>query len=70
MEWIKIDKENLYEDGEVLAANFTKKTYGYGEKIIGYLHVGDDTGEVCCENEYELLNGATHYININEHDVV
>ena len=67
MEWIKIDKENVYEDGEVLAANFQAGTYGYKEKVIGYLIIED--GEICCENEYERLENATHYINLNEHDL-
>jgi hypothetical protein len=48
MEWIKIDKNNL-PDGEVLSANFEIGTYGYKEKIIGYLSM--DKSEIICESE-------------------
>lgn len=66
MEWIKLNKENLPEH-EVLAANFKPRTYGYNEKLIGYLNYED--GEIVCENEHEVLEGCTHYIDINKHDV-
>lgn len=65
--WIKIDLENLPEH-DVLAANFKARTYGYKEKCIGYLTANDE-GMASCENEYELLEGVTHYIDINKHDV-
>ena len=66
IKWTKIDKENLPEE-TVLAANFKPYTYGYTEKVIGYLHIDDDV--VKCENEYEVLEGCTHFVEINEFDV-
>lgn len=67
MEWIKIDRNNL-PDVEVLAANFKPETYGYTEKIIGYVALNDD-GIIFCESENEILENCTHYIEINKHDV-
>lgn len=64
MKWLKIDFNNLPE-GEVLAANFNKDTYGYREKIIGYL-VADDI----CENDYEILENCTHYIDLKKYDLI
>ena len=63
MEWLKIDFSNL-PNGEILAANFNSGTYGYKEKIIGYL--ADDGA---CENEHEMLMNCTHYIDLNKHDI-
>jgi len=63
MEWILIDKDNLPE-GEVLAANFKKGTYGYSEKLIGYLYE-----DMICSSDDEQLENCTHYIEINKHDV-
>ncbi len=64
--WIKIDKENLPE-GKVLAANFKARTYGYKEKLIGYMYI--DENEISCEGVGVTLSGCTHYIDINKHDV-
>lgn len=66
MEWIEIDKNNLPK-GEVLAADFTNKYFGYTNKIIGYLHISD--GFIHCENDNEILNCVTHYIDINNFDL-
>lgn len=66
MEWIKINKEILPED-EVLAANFLAETYGYKEKLIGYLQ--KDLEDIVCENEHEILSGCTHYIDIDKFDI-
>ena len=68
MNWIKIDKNKLAKK-EVLGANFKPATYGYKEKIIGYLHESEE-GFICCESEYELLENCTHYIDMNEHDII
>ena len=66
MDWIKIDKDNL-NDNEVLAANFKSGTYGYKEKLLGYLNY--EHGILKCENEYEELKNVTHYIDIHKHDL-
>ena len=66
MEWIKIDENNLPEK-EVLAANFKARTYGYKEKVIGYLQ--NDSGDIICESESEVLGGCTHYIDLGRYDI-
>lgn len=66
MEWIKIDKSNL-PDNEVIAANFQILTYGYKEKLLGYISIQDD--EIICENDNEILQNCTHYIDINKYDL-
>jgi hypothetical protein len=66
MEWIKIDKNNLPAD-EILAANFMPFTYGYKEKLLGTLHIEDDT--IICESDNEQLENCTHYIPINTYDL-
>ena len=66
MEWILIDKSNLPE-GEILAANFKPRTYGYKEKLLGYLHITGDS--ITCENENEVLGNCTHYIDLNKFDL-
>ena len=68
MKWIKINRDNLPEY-KLLAANFKPGSYGYKEKIIGHLHIGEHTGCVCCENEYELLDNVTHFYDINNDDI-
>jgi len=67
MEWIKIKKGEILE-GKLLVANFKPHTYGYREKIIGYLR--EENEGFVCENEHEILNGATHYINIKQFDII
>lgn len=69
MNWIKIDSQNIPQ-GEVLAANFGRGTYGFKEKIIGTLYESTHTDGITCENESELLNHCTHYIDIHAYDVV
>jgi len=66
MKWLKIDKDDL-PGKKVLAANFTPRTYGYKEKIMGYLSL--DTGDIVCENESEVLGGCTHYIDLDKFDI-
>ena len=66
MEWKKIDANNL-PDFEVMAANFEPGTYGYKEKIIGYLGVSG--GVIQCEREGEILSNCTHFIDINQYDI-
>ena len=67
MKWIEINKSNIPEN-EVLAANFEKNTYGYKEKIIGYLSKNDNDF-IDCENDNQLLENATHYVDINTFDL-
>lgn len=67
MEWIKIDKENLPE-GEVLAGNFKKGTYGFKEKCIGFLGIDEGEDFVSCENDNEVLENCAHYIDLSKHD--
>lgn len=67
MEWIEIDLKNLPKR-EVLAANFESGTYGYKEKIIGYVSLNGYESAIC-ENEDYLLENATHYIPINDFDI-
>uniref|UniRef100_A0A6M3ME93 Uncharacterized protein n=1 Tax=viral metagenome TaxID=1070528 RepID=A0A6M3ME93_9ZZZZ len=66
MKWIKIDKDDLPKC-EVLAANFQPKSRGYKEKMIGYLEKDNDL--IICDNELEMLNHCTHYIDINKFDI-
>ena len=66
MKWIKIDLNNIPE-GVVLAANFRQFSFGYKEKLVGY--IGECDGILCCEADTELLETATHYIDINKFDV-
>ena len=65
MEWIKLKIGNLPEGG-ILAANFTKGTYGYKEKNLGYVFDNDEM--ISCDAT-ELLENCTHYIDINKHDI-
>lgn len=67
MNWIKIDLENL-PTGIVLAANFKEDTFGYKDKMIGYIYLYDD-GLLCCESDREVLENVTHYIDINKFDL-
>lgn len=66
MEWIEINKNNL-PNMEILAANFNPKNYGYKEKILGYLSI--EKKIIICQNEYEILQNCTHYIDINKYDI-
>lgn len=67
MEWIKLTKENEPE-GEVLCANFQSKTYGYKEKIVGYLSINEE-GYAEAENEHEVLENVTHFIDLKLFDL-
>lgn len=66
MQWVEI-KKSLPEN-EVLAANFEKGTYGVYEKLIGYLSVAN--GIVVCESDNEILENCTHYIDIDNFDII
>jgi hypothetical protein len=66
IKWLEIDPENLPEN-EVLAANFGGG-FGYKEKLIGYILVMEEGLQ--CESDHELLQGVTHYIDINAFDPV
>ena len=66
MKWIKLENENL-PGHVVLAANFKKGTYGYREKNIGYLF-GDDEMIIC--DGIELLENCTHYIDMDNYDIL
>ena len=63
MEWIRINKNNLPKQ-QVLVANFMPYTYGYKEKLFGYISL--DLDEVICESENEQLGGCTHYIDLDK----
>ena len=65
MEWKLIDKKQLPEN-EILAGNFMSRTYGYKEKLLGYLH--EEDGVIVCESDNETLDGVTHYIDIKKYD--
>jgi len=67
MDWKEINTSDLPEN-EVLAANFKVKTYGYTEKLIGYLHI-NDAGIILCESESEILENCTHYIDMSTYDI-
>jgi hypothetical protein len=69
MEWIPVTPDDL-PGREVLAANFQKGTYGYKEKILGYLSANDDsvTG-VSAEGESAALENVTHYVDIHKFDL-
>lgn len=77
MEWIKIDKDNL-PSGSVLAANFTKGSDCYKNKLYGDLNIDEDDNSIYCfcDNlrggcntcEYKLT-GVTHYIDIDKIDI-
>lgn len=69
MEWIPIDPENL-PVGEVLAANFKVGSFGYREKMVGWLgNIRLNTSGVYCDSEGGTLNDVTHYIDIHKFDV-
>ena len=64
---MKIDKNDLPID-EIIAANFMPFTYGYKEKLLGYLYIKGDT--IICENDNEMLENCSHYIPINKFDPI
>ena len=66
MEWKKIDKEHLPK-GEVLAGNFESGTYGYKQKLIGYLYISG-SANVMCDSGDTLLGNCTHYVDVNNYD--
>ena len=59
--WIPVTER--WPDGEVLALNNLKGSYGYHEYLIGYVGADgeSDTG-FCCENEDEILMNVTHWM--------
>ena len=67
MEWIPIDPDKL-PVGEVLAANFKVGTYGYREKLVGYVDVELD-GIITCDSDDTTLENVTHYIDIHKFDI-
>lgn len=64
--WISV--EERLPEGEVLAANFAKGTYGYKEYIIGYVFPPRVTepGGYYAENDYETLHDVTHWMPLPE----
>jgi hypothetical protein len=66
MEWIEIDESNL-PTREVLAANFKPRTFGYKEKLVGYLT--QENGVITCNFEGILLDNCTHYIDLSQFDI-
>ena len=63
MKWIQFDKSNLPK-GEILAGNFEKGTFGYGEKLIGYIHTYSNI--IHCVSESSSVKNVTHYIDIHQ----
>lgn len=61
--WIPVT-ERLPE-GEAIAFNALKGSYGYGEYLIGFVgeakDIESDTGFLC-ENEMEILTSVTHWM--------
>jgi hypothetical protein len=68
MNWTPIDLNNLPQE-TVLAANFKPMSYGYKEKILGYVDFSKEEDCVVCESENEMLLNVTHYIKINDYDL-
>lgn len=66
MKWIKLTKENEPQV-EVLCANFESGTYGYKEKIMGYVSFIGDVGHA--SGESEDLENVTHFIDLNPFDL-
>ena len=69
MQWIAVDENNLPEH-EVLAANFMPDTFGYQEKMIGWIDKDNRDGYVFATSENERLDHVTHYIDINKFDLI
>ena len=65
MEWIKLDYGTM-PTKEVLAGNFAKGTYGYKEKVMGYVNFDGQT--FSCEGA-ELLENCTHYVDLSKFDI-
>lgn len=68
MEWLPIDINNLPK-GEVLAANFKSRSYGFREKLVGHLHINEVLDVVTCTAEDTILYDCTHYIDIHKFDI-
>jgi hypothetical protein len=68
MEWILLDPNNLPEK-EVLAANFKSGTFGYKEKLVGYLGVDERNNNIVCEAESVILENCTHYVDLEKFDI-
>ncbi len=64
--WIKIEPNHLPQ-GEVLAGNFRQGTYGFKEKLIGYVCLVHHS-EIVCEAGSEVLENVTHFIDIHKED--
>jgi len=68
MEWTVLDKEKIPQ-GEILAANFKPKSYGYKEKLLGYLYYDETEEMITCESGSEVLENCTHYIDLSKYDI-
>lgn len=68
MKWIELNHKQL-PNKEVLAANFKKGTYGYKEKILGYLYNDNKDNMIKCDSDVEILKNCTHYIDLNLYDL-
>jgi hypothetical protein len=66
MQWLPIPNE--LPTHEVLAANFKRGSYGYKDKLIGYLYY-TSTGTLSCDADTMTLENCTHYIDINKYDL-
>jgi hypothetical protein len=63
IDWVKLD-EKYIPDGEILAGNFEKGSYGYKEAIIGFLRYCPNE-KFICENDFEILKNVTHWSIVN-----
>ena len=63
-QWIEITeltKPNI----EVVAINMKPGTYGYKEKLVGYIRYNENLGCFVCSDENTELRNVTHYLNPN-----
>ena len=62
--WISV--EERFPEGRVLAACFDPEMYCHGEYIIGHLGCMDESEYVIAENDFEILDGVTHWMSLPE----
>lgn len=67
MKWVKLTENNI-PSHEVLCGNFNKGTFGYKEKLIGYVIF--DGEEFYCDNDTDSLGDVSHYIDIHDFEPV
>jgi len=50
---------------EVLAANFKPGTYGFKEKLYGFVSYSDEEECFICQSEGVILENVTHFIDVD-----